>query len=127
VVRDKERADFEGGLQYAGAALMPWRDVQSLQPVPSGLYEMSWRAAERAGRLELVPTDAPVFDCGTPPDYLGANLAASGGASVVGAGAVVEGELVRSVVWPNGRVRPGERLVEAIRVGDDMTVDASRR
>jgi ADP-glucose pyrophosphorylase len=41
---------------------------------------------------------------------------------VVGEGAVVEGELVRSVVWPGGVVRRGERLVDAVRVGTEITV-----
>ena len=56
--------------------------------------------AEREGRIDLVPSSAAFEDCGTPADYLCANLAASGGESVVGDGATVDGELVRSVVWP---------------------------
>lgn len=116
-------SDF-GHRRYAGACLLPWRLVAGLAAVPSGLYEVCWRAQEEAGRLDLVTTDAPFVDCGTPRDYLLANLAASGGRSVIGAGAVVEGEVVRSVVWAGGRVRAGERLVEAIRVGADLTVHA---
>ena len=61
-------------------------------------------------------------DCGTPADYLRANLAANGGQSVVGPGAVVDGELVRSVVWAGAHVRAGERLVDAIRATDEVTV-----
>ena len=60
--------------------------------------------------------------CDRPRDYLAANLLASGGESVVGEGAVVEGELVRSVVWPGGIVHPGEVLVDAIRLDDHHTV-----
>jgi NDP-sugar pyrophosphorylase family protein len=124
VVEDPARGDF-GPWRYCGSALMPWVDVARLEVVPSGLYEMSWRRAEAEGRLELIVAgDGPFFDCGTPPDYLAANLAASGGESVVGPGAVVEGELVRSVVWPDGVVGPGERLVESIRAGRDLTVAA---
>jgi MurNAc alpha-1-phosphate uridylyltransferase len=41
---------------------------------------------------------------------------------VVGAGAEVHGTLERSVVWPGGVVRPGEHLVDAVRVGDWLTV-----
>ena len=69
-----------------------------------------------------MPCAGPFFDCGTPAEYLAANLAASGGQSVIGEGARVAGELVRSVVWPGGVVRAGERLVESIRVGEDLTV-----
>ncbi|MFL6138142.1 MAG: NTP transferase domain-containing protein [Frankiaceae bacterium] len=124
VVADHDRPDFAGAWRYAGVALMPWADVRERKPVPSGLYEVSWDAAERAGRLDLVPIAGTFVDCGTPPDYLRANLHASGGESVVGKGATVEGELVRSVVWPGGRVARGERLVERIRAGATLTVPA---
>jgi NDP-sugar pyrophosphorylase family protein len=120
-----ERADFSderGSYRFAGASLLPWDVVVGLAPEPTGLYEVAWRPAEEAGRLELVVVAQPFFDCGTPAEYLDANLCASGGASVIGAGAMVEGEVVRSVVWPGGVVRRGERLVDCIRVGADATV-----
>lgn len=113
-VRDPARGDF-GALRYAGACLMPWSAVRGLRPVPSGLYEVLWRHEHAAGRLDLVCTDEEFIDCGTVRDYLRANLAANGGESVVAADAVVEGEVVRSVVWPASVVAPGERLVDAVR------------
>jgi hypothetical protein len=122
VVPDRGRADFAGRWRYVGAALMPWAAVRVLHPQPSGLYEASWRDAERSGELELVPTASRFIDCGTPRGYLLANLDASGGRSVVGPGALVDGELVRSVVWPSGRVFRGERLVECVRAGQHLTV-----
>lgn len=121
VVRDPDRGDF-GMWRYAGAGLLPWRDVRDLDPVPSGLYELSWQALEHEGQLELIEAPHQFIDCGTAKDYLAANLAASGGESVVGPAAVVEGELVRSVVWDGARVLSGERLVDAIRATDDITV-----
>jgi NDP-sugar pyrophosphorylase family protein len=120
-VSDPRRGDF-GPLRYAGAALMPWSVVARLEPTPSGLYEVSWRGLRAAGRLDLVTTAEPFFDCGTAGEYLAANMAASGGSSVIGPGANVEGEVIRSVVWPRGIVRPSERLVDSIRVGADLTV-----
>ncbi|HEV7722888.1 MAG TPA: hypothetical protein VGO60_16475, partial [Iamia sp.] len=71
------------------------------------------------GRLDLVTHPGPFVDCGTVADYLAANLDASGGASVIGEGARVgEGsEVVRSVVWGDAEVAPGERLVDAVRAG----------
>ncbi len=112
-------------LRYAGAALMPWSAVAGLEPEPSGLYEASWGSLNAGGKLDLVTAPPPFFDCGTPGEYLAANLAASGGSSVVGPGAIVLGELVRSVVWPGGTVRAGERLVDSIRAGADLTVTPS--
>ena len=111
-----------GDRAYAGAALLPWRQVRELHATPTGLWEVSWRHLRPGTELELVDFDGPFFDCGTPASYLGANLAASGGEPVVGPGAVVEGELDRSVVWPGARVRPGERLSLAVRATDRVTV-----
>lgn len=120
VTRSPGSGDF-GDLRYVGACLLPGAVVGGLAAEPSGLYERAW-ADSRA--LDFVVADAAAIDCGTPQDYLRANLHASGGASVIGPDAVVDGELVRSVVWPGGRVFPGERLVESIRAGDDLTVPA---
>lgn len=99
------------------AALLPWVEVAGLVDEPSGLWARSWAPALAAGRLEAVRHDGPVHDCGTPARYLAANLAATGGSSAVGEGAVVAGEVVRSVVWDGAVVRRGERLVDAIRYG----------
>lgn len=107
-------AEF-GDLRYVGTALLPWWAVRDLPAEPSGLYEVSWAALHEQGRLDLVRTDLPVLDCGTPRDYLLANLAASGGRAVVEDGAVVEGEVVRSVVWAGETVGTDERLVDAVR------------
>jgi MurNAc alpha-1-phosphate uridylyltransferase len=59
-----------------------------------------------------------VIDCGTPADYLAANLHASGGRNVIGEGATVLGRLERSVVWDGAWVGPEESLSEVIRAGD---------
>ncbi|MGB9377417.1 MAG: sugar phosphate nucleotidyltransferase [Mycobacteriales bacterium] len=124
VVRDPQRADF-GEWRFAGASVLPWAYARDLPAEPSGLYEVVWQAADRSGDLEFVEHPTTFIDCGTPADYLAANLHASGGASVIGAGAVVEGELVRSVVWPGAVVRRAERLVDAVRAPGGLTVDCS--
>lgn len=108
------RGDF-GDLRYVGTALLPWWSVRDLPDCPAGLYEVSWAALHDGGRLDLVAADLDAVDCGTPGDYLRANLAASAGRPVIEDGAVVEGELVRSVVWAGEIVHAGERLVGAIR------------
>ncbi len=130
---DGERGDFRldgRPVRYVGACLLPWRHVRDLAAEPSGLYEALWRRLDDEGRLELVETTGAVVDCGTPADYLAANLLASGGRSVVGEGAVVEGRLLRSVVWDGAHVGPDEELVDVVRAGDaehPLTVAAARR
>jgi MurNAc alpha-1-phosphate uridylyltransferase len=103
-------------------SVLPAGRVGALAEEPSGLYEVCWRDDRRNGRLDVVAFDGRVVACDRPRDYLAANLATSGGEPVVGDGAVVEGALVRSVVWPGGIVRAGEVLVDAVRVGDRLTV-----
>ncbi|MGI5519431.1 nucleotidyltransferase family protein [Micromonospora sp. CA-259024] len=122
---------------FTGFSLLPWRLVRDLPAVFSDLVRAVWRPAEAAGALEVVPYAGTFYDTGTPADYLAANLhAAAGGAlvdpsatvtgrcveSVVGAGARVDGDVRRTVVWPGAIVRDGERLRDAIRAGDDLTV-----
>lgn len=111
------------GMLVAGA-LLPWAEVRRLEPVPSGLWEVSWRPAAAAGRIEAVPVPpgTPFVDCGTPAAYLAANLAASGGRTVVGEGARVDGEATESVLWPGTRVHRRERLHRAVRATDRVTV-----
>jgi MurNAc alpha-1-phosphate uridylyltransferase len=120
---DPARADF-GEWRFAGMSLLPAATAATLKPVPSGLYELVWRKAWAESTLELAPFEGFFVDCGTPSDYLLANLHATGGGSAVGAGAVIEGRITRSVVWPGGYVGPDEQLTEVIRVGRDITVPA---
>jgi hypothetical protein len=117
--------------RYVGSSLLPWSAVRSLEAVPSGLYEVLWREEEEAGRLDLIRLgpDRLSIDCGTPADYLAANLHASGGASVVGAGAQVQGSIERCVVWPGAYVGPEESLREVVRAGtreQPITVEAQQ-
>jgi MurNAc alpha-1-phosphate uridylyltransferase len=123
------------------ASLLPWAEARALQPVPCGLYEVVWRRCHEAGALEVRRHDGPFVDCGTPADYLAANLAAAslaGGpvidpsasvaagtvdaASVVGARAVVEGRVEASVVWPGVHVGPDEVLVRSVRASAGLTL-----
>lgn len=109
------------GAEIVGC-LLPPAEVATLPDGPAGLYEVCWRPALEAGRLEVVRGDGSFVACDCLPDYLAANLQWSGGEPVVGAGAVVAGTLVRSVVWPGGEVGPLEVLVDAIRTDDGRTV-----
>lgn len=124
-VEDPGRGDF-GDLRYTGAALLPWTIVRELPAERLGLYPAVLAPHHERGVLDLVVSRVDFHDCGTPAEYLDANLAASGGHSVIGEGAVVEGEVVRSVLWEGVHVGPDERLVEAIRATDDVTVRVER-
>jgi GTP:adenosylcobinamide-phosphate guanylyltransferase len=116
------RPDFTApdgrGVRYVGACLLPWSAVRGLRAAATGLYEVLWRDAAARGELDLVVAgDLVALDCGTPADYLAANLHASGGASVVGEGAVVRGRIERCVVWDGAYVGPDENLRDTIRAG----------
>lgn len=104
------------------AALLPWYAVEPLVAEPTGLYEVCWAPADAVGALEVVAHPGPFVDCGTPAEYLRANLSASGGDPVIGVGAVVEGAVARSVVWDGAQVTAGERLAGAVRTTGGATV-----
>jgi MurNAc alpha-1-phosphate uridylyltransferase len=132
-----------GRYRFAGACLLPWSVLANLAAEPAELVLTAWRPAERAGRLSVVEFAGRYLDTGTPTDYLAANLLASEAEpwgnliapdarvsgrldrAVIGAGAVVSGDVTRGVVWPGGLVTADERLVDAIRVGSDLTVPAT--
>jgi N-acetyl-alpha-D-muramate 1-phosphate uridylyltransferase len=98
-VRDPARGDF-GDLRFAGISLLPAAVAARLSARPTGLYEVVWRDAYRAGQLELIEYDGTFVDCGTPRDYLTANLHAAGAATTgsVRPGPVPPGPAVRSMV-----------------------------
>lgn len=116
-------SDF-GTKRYVGACLLPAASVAAMPDAPASLHDLVWRPAWDRGQLDLVAATGAFVDCGTPHDYLRANLLASGGASVVGEGAQVLGSIDRVVVWPGGRVGPDEVLRDCVRAGSDVTVPA---
>jgi MurNAc alpha-1-phosphate uridylyltransferase len=115
------------------ASLVPAEALARMPQGTSGLWEVLWRQEVAEGRLVARRTTAEFHDCGTPASYLAANLAWASGpgarspvatshpGSVVGEGAVVEGRLEGSVVWPGATVGPTEYLRHAIRA-DGTTV-----
>lgn len=133
-------ADEFGPTALIAGCLMPWAEVVRLEPVPTGLFEMVWRRCEQEGSLDVVRHEGPFVDCGTPADYLAANLAAAAlaggsvvdptavlddeivGLCVVGAGARVSGPIEDSVVWPGVSVGAGRRLRREVAASDDLIV-----
>jgi NDP-sugar pyrophosphorylase family protein len=129
-----------GAHRFAGFSLLPWSRVAGLPVEESDLVRTVWRPAEAAGELTVVEYTGTYLDTGTPRDYLAANLHAAGRSgllvapdatvtghaeqAVIGAGALVEGQVKRAVVWPGGYVGPGEQLVDTIRYGRSGNVAA---
>ena len=103
-------------------SLLPPAVVAALPTDPAGLYEACWKPLLAEGRVEVLGASGPFVACDRPRDYLAANMLASGGASVIGDGADVRGEVIGSVVWPGAEVRAGEVLVDAVRVDELVTV-----
>jgi MurNAc alpha-1-phosphate uridylyltransferase len=125
LVQDMGRpADF-GRLRYLGVSTLPAGTAAALEYSPEGLYASVWRGAFDAGQLEFVTVTGQAFDCGTPAEFLTANLAASGGASVVAPDAKVHGAIDRCVVLTGATVARDEHLMWAIRdrFGNTLTVD----
>ena len=73
VVADPDRADFDGHWRFAGLSLLPATVAQSLEPVPSGLYEVVWSQQP----VDLVPTNVTYVDCGTLDDLARARALAA--------------------------------------------------
>jgi N-acetyl-alpha-D-muramate 1-phosphate uridylyltransferase len=123
VVEDRDRADFDGRWRFAGISLLPYDAIRRLPVRPAGLYEAVWSRAE----VDVVPTEACYVDCGTPADYLRANMLSSGGAPVVDPSAIVLGKVSESVVWPGAVVHAGEQLRSCIRAraADESDVTVS--
>lgn len=64
VVSSPDAADFDGGWKFAGLSLLPGAVARTLEPVPSGLYEIVWSRMP----VDLVPIDVTFIDCGTVAD-----------------------------------------------------------
>lgn len=106
VRRTPAAADF-GTARFLGLSLLPAALLAGLRAEPSGLYEVMWRDAWEAGRLELVEHAGTAFDVGTPARLLAANLAAGEGRSFVHPTADVRAPLVSSVALPGALVPEG--------------------
>ena len=120
------------------ASLLPWAELARLEPTPSGLYEVVWRRSSEVGRLDVVRHDGPFVDCGTPAEYLTANLQAASlagglvvdrsatvsgemvGPCVVGAGARVLGRIESSVVWPGMQIDADQTVRRAVVAAPDL-------
>jgi NDP-sugar pyrophosphorylase family protein len=128
------------GYNFAGASLLPAADMAALPDRPRELARTTWRPAEQSNRLDVIALRGLFLDCGTPADYLAANLHAAGGANLLGAdvhvtgaahgsvlgdGSRVDGVIRDCVLWPGAYVAPDEDLHRVIRVGRALTVAAS--
>lgn len=120
-------SDF-GTLRYMGVSTVPAEVAARLEYSPSGLYAAVWRDAFTAGKLEFIELTGRSFDCGTPAEFLTANLSAGDGSSVIAPDARVLGRVDRSVVLAGATVDRDEDLVCAIRdrFGHTMSADPAQ-
>lgn len=124
-VEGHEPPRLDRGLRLVAVA-MPWAAIRTVPDEPCSVAEVLWTPWSEAGRTELLAVPGQFVDCGTPASYLGANLWRSGGATVVGEGAVVAGRADRCVIWPGAVVAAGECLVDTIRTTEGRTVVVRR-
>jgi NDP-sugar pyrophosphorylase family protein len=129
-----------GGLSFAGASLIPAAEAARLKDGYAHLVLTTWRPAENTGRLDVIELEGKYIDCGSPADYLSANMHAAHGSNiidpsakvegpvsqcVIGARASVRGSVSRSVLWPGAEVGDGEVLAGVIRTASGLTVEAT--
>lgn len=119
------RCDFDTW-RFAGVSLLPAADAARLRPEPTGLYEVVWRAAWEAGRLELAPFGGEFVDCGNPTDYLAANLHARTADTVPSDAHAGPSEPVEAAVipTPGGQRGDGNTLAPGIDPGAVVTGSA---
>jgi MurNAc alpha-1-phosphate uridylyltransferase len=133
-------ADRFGPRSQIAGCVLPWSEVARLDAEPAGLYEAVWRRAAAQGRLAVVRHDGPFVDCGTPTDYLCANLWAAelaggtvidpaaevdgevAGRCVVGAGARVGCLIEDTVVWSGVELPLGRDLVRSVAASPELIV-----
>ncbi|SDL35281.1 nucleotidyltransferase family protein [Tessaracoccus oleiagri] len=113
LVREVGRPSDFGTRRFVGASLLPGGVAASLPAEPAGLYETVWAPAGE--RLQLVETDARAFDCGTPDEFIRANLEVSGAKAVVHPTARPGGPVVGSVFLEGATSPPGVASVGEIR------------
>ncbi len=127
LVQDMGRpADF-GNYRYMGVSTVPAGAAARLRYEPSGLYSALWRNGFARSELEFVELTGRSFDCGTPAEFLTANLSAAGQSTVIAPDAEVLGSLDRCVVLAGARVAADEQLSCAIRdrFGNTLTADSA--
>jgi len=107
-------SDF-GTKRFIGASLLPAHLAADVPNMPCGLYEVVWR--DHLDDLDLWEFTGAAFDCGTPEEFLEANLAASGGTAVVHPTARPGGEVTESVLLAGASSPDGEPIVGQIRDG----------
>jgi len=114
VVEVGHRSDF-GTDRFVGVSLLPGALAKTIPVEPGGLYERVWRSM--LDRLDLYQLDGRAFDCGTPEEFLAANLTVSGGRSVIHPTARPGGPVEDSVFLRGAKTPPGYAARAEIRDG----------
>ena len=126
LVTDVGRPSDFGTKRFVGVSTVPAAAAADFPDRPAGLYGLLWKKAWEQGDLELIDYAGHAFDCGTPAEFITANLAAAGARTVIAADAAVTGAVDLSVVLAGATVGADERLVGAIRDRFGQTLLADR-
>lgn len=118
-----------GPRSKVAASIVPWSQVLRLEPVPSGLWETTWRPIVGTTAIDAVPEPGPFVDCGTPARYLAANRWASALVAATASDEVEAAGPARtdgSIVDPTAVLGPGS-VVEASVIGPGAIVEGTVR
>ncbi|MFF2299786.1 sugar phosphate nucleotidyltransferase [Arthrobacter sp. NPDC058127] len=126
VVATQSESDF-GKNRYIGAALMPNRSVRQIPFSVNGLYEAVWQKEWSNDSIEIFPFEGVALDCGTPVDYVVANLLARRSQSLINADGSQEDRAAECVVLPPEPGKQGGRLSFTVRTknSNEVHVDSS--
>jgi MurNAc alpha-1-phosphate uridylyltransferase len=124
VTATQSNSDF-GKNRYIGAALMPNRSVGQIPLSVNGLYEAVWQKEWSNNSIEIFPFEGVALDCGTPVDYVVANLLARRSQSLISPGTSREDRAAECVVLPPDPGKRGGRWGFTVRTKDsnEMHVD----
>lgn len=109
-----KESDF-GTKRFIGASLLPADLAAGVPNIPCGLYEVVWR--DHLADLDLWEFAGDAFDCGTPEEFLEANLAANDGQAVIHPTAQPGAEVKESVLLAGSSSPAGEPIIGQIRDG----------
>ena len=103
------------------ASILPWSDVEQLDEEPAGLWERFWRDRLAERRLCSFGIEGPFVDCGTPADYLEANLLSIAGQVERSDTGVAASRCIDSLIDPTATLEPTATVERSV-IGAERAV-----